>query len=389
MINRTLSRGQGIEQIEVEGSEHVQRLLDTDVGLLITPNHSFHYDSYVLIEAGHRIGRPFHFLTAWQVFAMAKPFERWMLQRHGCFSINREVLDTRAIKTSIEVLTESVSPLVVFAEGDIYHRTDRVAEFREGAAGIALQAARRDLRPIYVVPCAMKCFYTDDPTENLSEVLSRLEDVVHWQPTDSAALLERVGHVAEAMLAQKEQAYLGHSQSGSLPARIDSLREHILRSLEARYNVRDKGVGVPQRVQELRSVIIRAGIRESIDEAIRQSHARDMEDLFFVIQLYSYSGDYLSNHPSLERIAETCDKLEEDLLGVAYPGVRGSRRAVVKFGIPFEVTATRHARDLTSKLTQRMQHEVQSLIDEMNNARAASQSNGAPHEFGRGQAIAT
>ncbi len=387
-INRTLRRGQSIERVDVEGVDHVQRLLNAGVGVLITPNHSFHYDSYVLIEAGHRIGRPFHFLTAWQVFAMSKPIERWMLQRHGCFSINREVLDTRAIKTSIEVLTQRDSPLVVFAEGDIYHRTDCVADFREGAAGIALQAARREVRPIHVVPCAMKCFYTDDPTAELSQVLSRLEDAIHWQPNPSASLVERTLNLAEAMLMLKEQEYLGQPRSGPLPERISMLGEDILKSLEARHQVRGKGYGVPQRVQELRGIIIRAGIRDSIDEATRQAHAKDMEDLFFVIQLYSYPGDYLTGNPSIERIAETCDKLEEDILGVDYPGVRGRRRAVVKFGEPFEVPGTRDARDATAQLTRRMQSEVQSLLDGLNVGSSPTSADRITHDAGRGHAIA-
>ena len=41
-----------------------------------------------------------------------------------------------------------------------------------------------------------------------------------------------------------------------------------------------------------------------------------MEDLFFVIQLYSYPGDYVAEKPSIERIAETLDKFEEDVLRV-------------------------------------------------------------------------
>src|SRR5687768_7455336 len=96
LVNRDLAKGQKIVELDIQGIEHVQAALKSGAGVLITPNHSFHYDSYVVIEASHRVGTPFHFLTAWQVFAMSKWHEKLMLQWHGCFSINREGVDLGA-----------------------------------------------------------------------------------------------------------------------------------------------------------------------------------------------------------------------------------------------------------------------------------------------------
>src|SRR5262245_43171711 len=99
LVNLDLRR-QKIVELDIGGIEHVRRALADGAGVLITPNHSFHYDSYVLIEAAHRVGTPFHFLTAWQVFAMSEWHEQLMLQWHGCYSINREAADLAAFKTS-------------------------------------------------------------------------------------------------------------------------------------------------------------------------------------------------------------------------------------------------------------------------------------------------
>src|SRR5687767_2747780 len=104
LINRELVRRQRIVALGVQGIEHVQRALADGAGDLVTPDHPFHYASYVLIEASLRVGRPFHFLTAWQVFAMSKWLEQRVLQRHGCFSINREANDLTAFKTAVEIL---------------------------------------------------------------------------------------------------------------------------------------------------------------------------------------------------------------------------------------------------------------------------------------------
>ena len=60
-----------------------------------------------------------------------------------------------------------------------------------------------------------------------------------------------------------------------------------------------------------------------------------MDDLFFVMQLYSYPGDYLADNPTIERLAETLDKFEEDVLGARHPfTVRGRRTVSIRFGKP-------------------------------------------------------
>ena len=165
LINRDLSRGQKIVELDIAGIEHVQRALKDGAGVLVTPNHSFHYDSYVLIEASHRVGTPFHFLTAWQVFAMSKWHEQLdaamarLLQHQS-----RGGRPRRRSRRRSRFFKSSPYPLVIFPEGDIYHNNDRVTPFRDGAAAIAMSAAKKAERPVVCIPCALKCFYLDDPT---------------------------------------------------------------------------------------------------------------------------------------------------------------------------------------------------------------------------------
>jgi len=81
------------------------------------------------------------------------------------------------------------------------------------------------------------------------------------------------------------------------------------------------------------------------------------------LQLFSYPGDYLSSNPTLERMAETIEKYEEDVLGVAWP--KGRRKATVMFGEPIDVKAqltTSRARAAAGELTEKMEHEIQSLM---------------------------
>lgn len=366
LINRTLRNSQKISRVDVSGAEHVQQALAGGAGILITPNHSFHYDSYALIEASHHVGRPFHFLSAWQVFAMSKWHEQLVLQWHGCFSINREGNDLTAFKTAVDILRENPHPLVIFPEGDIYHNNDRVTPFRDGAAAIAMSAAKKASRPIVAVPVALKCFYVEDPTPQLLELMTRLEAAIHWRPRPELPLSERIYRFAGGALALKELEYLGGAQTGTVPQRVAALADAVLTRLEQRHGVKSKAAGIPERVKELRRVVIQGIEQNGKPSPQCRQLQEDMEDLFFVIQLYSYPGDYVAQQPSIERIAETLDKFEEDVLKADYPGIRGERRAVVRFGPPVEVPKSRDSKSAVAQWTDLMEGKVQELLDQIN-----------------------
>lgn len=366
LINRTLRNDQRIVELDIRGLEHLEKAIAGGSGVLITPNHSFHYDSYVLIEAAHRAGRPFHFLTAWQVFAMSKWVEQRVLQWHGCFSINRESSDLQAFKTSVDILRESPYPLVIFPEGDIYHNNDRVTPFREGAAAIAMSAARKGPRNIVCIPCGLKCFYLDDPTDELKDLMTRLEESLHWRPRPDLSLPDRIYRFAEGLLALKEFEQLGQMQNSPVPERSERLSEAIVSRLESKHGLARKSSFIPERVKELRRVIIKAGEQDGVAQEMKDQLTIDLDDLFFVIQLFSYPGNYVAEQPTIERIAETLDKFEEDVLRADYPGIRGTRRAVVRFGEPMPVPKDREGKGSVERWTDEVQVRVQSLLDEIN-----------------------
>ena len=261
-------------------------------------------------------------MTAWQVFEMSSRFDRWLMQRLGCFSVDRESNDRQAYKKAVEILRQKPYPLVIFPEGDIYHVTDRVSDFREGAAAIALSAAKRGERSVVVIPCGIKFFYLDDPMQDLLQVMQQLEDRVLMRSQTDQPLVERIYRLAEGVMALKELDYLGNTRSGPLRERIDYLNQSILSRLELHHQVKAVSDRPPERVKSLRqSIIHKAEQRDNLPRD-RGSYFRgleqDMDDLFFVMQLYSYPGDYLRKKPTIERLAETIDKLEEEHFGARF-----------------------------------------------------------------------
>ena len=365
-----LRKQQKITSIDVSGQEHLQSALNAGHGVLIAPNHAAHYDSAALYIAADRLKTPLYYMTAWQVFGMASRYEQVLMQRLGCFSIDRESADRKAFKQAVHVLQNETSPLVIFPEGDIYHITDRVTPFREGAAAVAISAARRSDRKIVVVPCGIKFWYVDDPTAKLHRTMNRLDERLFLRPEKDQTLKLRIQRFAEAILALKEIEYLGASQAGLLVDRIECLAESILRSMSNRYETKVSNKPIPDRVKDLRQKII-----SQLDEVKQKKPktptpeflvlSRDMDDLFLVMQLYSYPGDYLSGTPSVERLAETIDKFEEDVLDKEIPSLRGRRRVEIRFGESIFVPAKSTGRDGVGALTREMQSSVQGLIDEL------------------------
>jgi 1-acyl-sn-glycerol-3-phosphate acyltransferase len=157
--NRILRHKQRLVRIRAQGVEHLERSLAVGYGVLITPNHSAHYDWAALYSVADQIRQPLYFLTAWQVFSTSSRFHRWLMQRIGCFSIDRENSDRQAYRKATQILREEPHPLVIFPEGEIYHVNDRTIPFHQGAASIALGAARLAPRPIVMLPCAIKLVY--------------------------------------------------------------------------------------------------------------------------------------------------------------------------------------------------------------------------------------
>jgi 1-acyl-sn-glycerol-3-phosphate acyltransferase len=359
---------QRIVDVEIRGLERLKALLEEGAGVLIGPNHAGDGDVDAVYSVSDRVGRPFHCMAAWQVFIENGKLGAWLMQRHGAFSVDREGTDTRALKHSIQLLQEDPCPVLIFPEGEVYHLSDRVMPFRQGPAAIALMAARKSKRPIYVLPVGLKLFYVDDPTPKLLELMSRLEsEAAHWRPRPDLPLTDRIYRLAEGALALKELEYLGHTCAGSVKDRVFALADAVLTQVEQKYAF-DKPIDdFPDRVKRSRQHAI-SGMEQAEEETTRKAFADDLDDLFFVCQLFSYPGDYVAQQPTIERVAETMDKFEEDVIGRSRPEIRGDRRAVIALGEPIRVSVEKGKKDAAAALTQQMESSVQALLDEIGNS---------------------
>jgi hypothetical protein len=319
-----------------------------------------------LYAAADQVSTPLYAMMAWQVFQRGGWLRQMALRHHGAFSIDREGTDLAAIRQARQVLEAEPYPLVMFPEGEVYHLNARTTPFRAGPASIAQMAARKTERLVVCVPCAIRYQYVQDPTPELLELMDRLEQAVHWRPRPDMSLPQRIYHLAEGMLALKEVELLGQTSAGSLPERIAALIEFVLGKVEARHGIDPaEAATVPERVKTARQNVIQQFKSVSEDEAASLPLIEDLDALFLVVQAYSYPGNYVTDHPTIERMAETLDKFEEDLLGAKTATIRGTRRATVAFGEPIPVGRDKRSQVSAAELTGRIEDAVQSLLDRL------------------------
>jgi hypothetical protein len=136
------------------------------------------------------------------------------------------------------------------------------------------------------------------------------------------------------------------------------------------------------RVKELRRACLEAMADPSTnhEEALEIRH--DLNDIFVALQLFSYPGDYVRQNPTLERIAETLLKFEQDIFGTSAATPQGERRAIVKFGEPIDVgqrlAKLGKPRLANVQITGELEARIQALLDEIGPGRPLEDGHSHP-----------
>jgi len=370
LLPAMLRRDHLVSEVDIAGAEHLQPLLERGDSVLLTPNHPDHADCYMLFELGRRIRKPFYYMAAYQIFVGKN---HWILPRIGVFPVDREGADLTAFKSGVDILVKGQNPLVIFPEGEIYHLSDRLTPVREGAVAIAAAAAKRleHGKTIWIVPVALKYRFLEhvDPLPKLLATMEQLETRFTWWPRSDRSLVDRIYEYAEGVLGLKEYEYLGAVQGGPLKERLEGLARTVLDRIEDRRSGKRREDTVPVRVKELRRACLDTLADPQVTPEQRSRTQRDLHDLFLVVQLFSYPGDYVRETPTVERISETLMKFGQDFLGDDIPVPHGPRRGIMRLGEPIDVKArlagAGKARQAVSALTCDLEARLQHLLDQI------------------------
>jgi 1-acyl-sn-glycerol-3-phosphate acyltransferase len=360
-LPRFLRKKYGVTQIDCVNADRLKQSINVGHGVLLAPNHCRDEDPMVLGMLSREVGCPFFIMASWHVF-MQDRLSAFLLRRAGAFSIYREGIDRGAVNTAVEILETAERPLVIFPEGFISRTNDMVNDLLDGTALIARTAAKRRAKEgekkVVIHPVALRYKFMGDIQAVAGKVLDEIETRLTWRH-QQMPIYDRIHKAGSALLALKELEYLGQADNGDVGPRLQKLTDAILGPLEDQWLDHRHEDSAPTRVKRLRSAILPDMTKGELDETESQRRWKHLADLYLVQQLYHYPPDYLSDHPSTERILETIERLEEDLTDRI--AVHGEIHGTITVGEAIEVTTDR-PRGIADPLLGQLREQLCSLL---------------------------
>jgi AcrR family transcriptional regulator len=312
VMPRHLRKNMGVPRWHFQGGEHILDSLSKNAGILLAANHVRWADPVVLGALGINLRQYFYYVVSYHLFKQ-KRLIGWWINRIGGYSILREGADRDAIRATVAILAAAERPVVMFPEGTWFRQNDRLGPLQEGLGLIVRQAAKHTERPILVHPVGLKYWLLGDPRPELTRRVEQLERGLGWLPKRDLALPERIAQVGHGLLAVKEIERFGQAQPGTLDERIQRLAATLIADLEKFYLGKEYEGWNLERVRRLRLWLVRKlGDVRSDPEASRPVREA-LDVLLFCENLSAQSHEYLVERPSLERMAETVQRIEETM----------------------------------------------------------------------------
>lgn len=370
---RRLPQSHQIVGIDLEGEDELRGALRPGDGVMLTPNHPTHSDPQIMLEVLRRIGLSAEIMAAYDVFLRSR-LHRWVLPRCGAFSIDRDGTDSASFRHATGVLARGRHALLVFPEGNVFLQNDIVASFNEGAAFFALKAAKdiaEHNRRVMIVPVSIKASFVEDVFPKVRQRLQQLASAVDARTTPDEDPLAQLRQTAHAALRRNQRLRgLPESEWDEPRKLIQAAALDLLERLELKV-----GLPPPNDVELMERVcrVRRAIHKVRIDETRKADHQAAMvwaDEAMMAFKIASYLGDYVHSKPTLDRFAETVEKLAEDVFS-EMPKPIGRRQAYVRLGTPIDLSqfldgSGGKRRDTVQQVTQQCQSAVQAGLDALN-----------------------
>ncbi len=368
VLDRYLNRFGGIVSHEVRGAQRLRESLNDGCGILLAPNHCRYADPLAMGWVAREVDVHVYAMASWHLFHQSR-FQAFAIRMLGGFSVYREGLDRQSLDTAVEILSESLRPLVVFPEGSVFRTNDVLQPLLDGVAFLARTAARRrakrDSGKVVIHPVAIKYLFQGELFSSVEPVISSIESRLTWNgpshglrhPDD---LLRRVVRIARGLLALKEIRTFGHVQTGSIDQRQERLIDHLLSPLEQAWIGRKQQGKLLQRIKLLRTTIVPHLTKPETSAAKKDKIWSDLADIYLAQQVGSYPTSYFES-PTDTRILETVERFEEDLTDRCR--IYRPLHAILEVGEAIEVEPAKPPRDQEDPIMQTLSTALQNMLD--------------------------
>ncbi len=365
----TLRRREGVWDQEVRGAEKLRASIDAGHAVLMTPNHPRLADPATMHNIAMEAGCPLYFMASWHLFNQG-PMIRFVIRMMGAFSVNREGMDRTAIDHAIEILKTAERPLVIFPEGTTSRTNDRLMALMDGPSFIARTAAKRRAKDeigsgkVVVHPVAIKYVFEGDVVQAAGAALTDIEKRLSWAPQTDLPLVDRIVKVGDALLKIKELQFGCPVPDGAtLRERQTNMVNHLLHPLEEDWLDGAQEGGIQIRIKNLRVKIFPDMIGDSMDLAERKRRWEHLERTYLAQQVDCYPEEYVTEHPSVDRLLETVEKFEEDFTDKCR--VHGHLKAITVVGDPIEVSTKRERGLDHDPLMEQIRERLQAMLLEL------------------------
>ena len=193
--------------------------------------------------------------------------------------------------------------------------------------------------------------------------------------------LEELKEIGRALLIErmKECNHMSNDDEelgeGDWRAQFEGCSEMVISGLEDKMELDHKVErSLTERIRRIRGAIHQIRIRDdggNEGDAEKFAHASEWADqAILAFRTLTYATPYVAEHPSLDRFAETTQKMGEDYTGKPAKPL-GNRSALVHVGDPVNLAETLEQHDgklrtAVAAATTQMEEAVQSGVDQLN-----------------------
>ena len=367
-----------VKSVKCEGEDNVSRLAsDKRNRLIFLSNHPTHSDSQVIVEAFRQAGVITNFMAAYDLFFRQSKFNRWVMQRAGSFSVDRESFNSEPIKEAVNILLKGKYHLTLFSEGRPYLQNDLLTPFQSGGAFIAASAQKRlDARGkgerILIVPTAIKLTHRKNCRDKILSMLDDLNKFLDITHDNKMKIEELIEQTAMALMERGLKSFgFALSKGNTTEERQKYSGEMIVKSLENEMNIiPESGGNLNDRVIFIRGEIHKVMLAPNDDSKLWALSRLRAQKIMLAMKILSYPLDYLKKKPALDRCGEMVERLMEDKQSEAVPPY-STRKAIVQFGDAFSLSEidpsgkmTRN--ELFSETTNFGERAIQEMLDSIN-----------------------